>query len=177
MRGQSPQSAPSTTQDRESRLLPAALAYAQRGVPVFPCVPGGKAPLTKRGFLDATPDPDKIREWWEKYPEANIGVPTGLASGILSLDLDTYKPHACSLEDLEAEYGPLPKTTSVSTGRSGLQLLFSNPPGESLPCKPEGKLGSGVGVKANGGYIIVPPSVTEGAYEWLNKAPLAEPPV
>ncbi|MBI5444670.1 MAG: bifunctional DNA primase/polymerase, partial [Deltaproteobacteria bacterium] len=40
-------------------LLAEALAYAGAGIPVFPCRPNGKEPLTGRGFLDASTDPEQ----------------------------------------------------------------------------------------------------------------------
>jgi len=43
-------------------LLEAALGYARRGWPVFPCKPD-KAPYTPHGFKDATTDPAAIRQW------------------------------------------------------------------------------------------------------------------
>ena len=36
------------------RLNHAAMLLAEGGVPVFPCVPGGKTPITRHGHLDAT---------------------------------------------------------------------------------------------------------------------------
>lgn len=38
---------------RSDRAVDQALAYAQRGWPVFPCQPGGKEPATRHGFRDA----------------------------------------------------------------------------------------------------------------------------
>src|SRR3712207_7566457 len=73
---------------RSPRLLRAALAYARRGIPVFPCEPGGKAPLTYSGFWDATTDARRIKTWWDRWPHANVGVPTGERSGLLILDID-----------------------------------------------------------------------------------------
>jgi Bifunctional DNA primase/polymerase, N-terminal len=51
-------------------LLRGALTYAGRGVPVFPCEPGGKRPLTADGFLEATTDEALIRGWWGRWPNA-----------------------------------------------------------------------------------------------------------
>jgi hypothetical protein len=64
-------------------LLKAALAYARRGVPVFPCEPGAKRPLTRNGHWDATTDPRVIERWWKRWPSANVGVPTGKKSDLV----------------------------------------------------------------------------------------------
>ena len=66
-------------------MLQAALTYAARGYPVFPCKAGGKAPITPNGYKDATTDPDEIKDWWRRYPSANIGIPT---AGLLAVDID-----------------------------------------------------------------------------------------
>jgi hypothetical protein len=67
-------------------MLPkAALAYARRGVPVFPCEPGAKRPLTRNGHWDATTDSGVIERWWKRWPSANVGVPTGKKSGVVVL--------------------------------------------------------------------------------------------
>ncbi|MDP9478026.1 MAG: bifunctional DNA primase/polymerase, partial [Actinomycetota bacterium] len=112
--------------------MSAALKYAEREKPVFPLRPGGKEPLTRRGFKDATTDPDQIRRWWKRWPEANIGIPTGERSGLLVLDHDAYKPEAISREDLERKHGPIPKTLTVGTGRGGFQYLFLYPAGSDI---------------------------------------------
>src|SRR3712207_9298136 len=73
---------------RQGAMVRAALSYAARGVPVFPCEPSGKRPLTYNGFWEASTDERRIRAWWGRWPKANIGVPTGRASGLLVLDVD-----------------------------------------------------------------------------------------
>jgi hypothetical protein len=77
-------------------ILRAALDYAEAGIPVFPCknMPGDerhKRPHTINGFKDATTDQQQIEEWWRKWPNALIGMPTGTSSGIDVLDLDRKK--------------------------------------------------------------------------------------
>ena len=91
-------------------LLKAALAYARRGVPVFPCEPDGKRPLTYNGFWDATADPRRIRDWWSRWPTANVGLPTGERSDLLVLDVDSRGGGFESLAVLERKNGSLPKT-------------------------------------------------------------------
>ena len=46
--------------------LDAALRYAAKGWPVFPC--HGKIPLTPHGFHDASTDAATIEAWWRKIP-------------------------------------------------------------------------------------------------------------
>ena len=69
-------------------LLDHALAYAASlRWPVFPCKPD-KTPYTRHGFKDATTDAEQIRAWWERWPDASIGLPTGLAGGVYVVDVD-----------------------------------------------------------------------------------------
>src|SRR5947209_1074467 len=75
--------------------LAIALAYAQdRGWPIFPTRlvrrPDGtlnKLPCIKWG-TGASRDPAVIRQWWERWPDAVISIPTGMPSGIVVLDID-----------------------------------------------------------------------------------------
>ena len=84
----------------DTNMLTAALEYAAKGLPVFPCwnTPDDedkhKSPMTPHGFKDATTDPVKIKRWWQKSPNALIGLPTGDISGIAVLDLDIKKGKA-----------------------------------------------------------------------------------
>ncbi|HHU11309.1 MAG TPA: bifunctional DNA primase/polymerase [Intrasporangiaceae bacterium] len=72
-------------------LAAAAAHLACAGVPVFPCVPGGKRPLTVHGFQDASIDPGIVTAWWDRRPDANIGVPTGVLGGIDVVDVDVHE--------------------------------------------------------------------------------------
>ena len=62
-------------------LVDAALSYAAKNLPVFPCNASNKRPLTEHGFEDASTDPETIRRWWARWPDAMIGMPTGKRSG------------------------------------------------------------------------------------------------
>src|SRR5215218_4202398 len=104
---------------RRSDLLRAALEYAEHGWPVFPCKQGGKEPLTRRGHLDASTDPRQIHLWWNRWPGANIGIPTGQRSGLLVLDVD----QPAGLDALEAEHGKLTATRTHATGSGGMHHL------------------------------------------------------
>ncbi len=104
-------------------MLKAALAYASRGVPVFPCEPGAKRPLTRNGHWDATKDPHAIGRWWRRWPSANVGVPTGKKSGVVVLDVDPNAGGSESLGKLERVGVPVPKTARAHRGRWHPRLL------------------------------------------------------
>ncbi|HOX59663.1 MAG TPA: VapE family protein, partial [Verrucomicrobiota bacterium] len=101
-------------------------------------------------------------------PTANIGVPTGLISGLAVLDVDTLKGGEDSLFDLTRQFGPLPDTVAALTGGGGQHFLFAHPgPGVKIRNSVE-NLGPGLDVRGDGGYIIVAPSthVSGRTYEW-----------
>src|SRR5262245_21640975 len=143
-------------------MLSAALGYAARAIPVFPCVPRGKTPATVRGFYDASTDPEAIRRWWSNS-DCNIGIPTGIASQTWVLDIDPGGD--AHLERLQAEHGPLPATRTTITGRGGRHVWFRRVgPLQSSAAR----VGPGLDVRADGGYVVVPPSIHENgrAYRW-----------
>jgi hypothetical protein len=104
-------------------MLDAALAWLDRGFAVFPLKPRGKVPLgslVPRGFLDASREPDVIRDWWRHEPHANIGIVTG--GGHFVVDLDdaeavSWFSNACG------RHGGAPKTLTVRTSR-GFHVFF-----------------------------------------------------
>ena len=72
-----------------SELMKAALKYAEKGLAVFPLIPRSKEPIYKGGFQKATTDPEIIKKWWRKNPDANIGIATGqISGGVFAIDLD-----------------------------------------------------------------------------------------
>ncbi|MBI5445867.1 MAG: bifunctional DNA primase/polymerase [Deltaproteobacteria bacterium] len=158
----------STAAPATGDLLAEALAYAGAGIPVFPCRPNGKEPLTGRGFLDASTDPEQIRAWWQRWPDANIGIPTGDPSGWLVVDLDR-KPGAdgvAELQRLQEQNGPIPHTACARTGGGGLHLIFRHPGG----IRSRTGVRPGIDVRGDGGYIVAPPSVHASGrrYEWVH---------
>jgi hypothetical protein len=154
-------------------LFKAALSYAKRGIPVFPCESGGKRPLTYNGFWDATTDVNRIKAFWSRWPAANVGVPTGQRSGLLVLDIDPRYGGPQSLVVLERENGPLSSTARSRTDGGGVHVFFRYPAEEEVR-NSGGRLGAGLDVRGEGGYVVVPPSRTQGVYEWIDKSPLAD---
>lgn len=148
--------------DEKSKLHKAALEYAKDGIPVFPVVPNGKKPLSDNGFKDATTDPSVINGWWTQYPDANIGIPTGEITSWFVVDVDNKNGVSGndSLNALIEKYGELPDTRQHFTPSGGYHLIFYHPGAEIRGSV--GKLGLGLDIRCNGGYILAPPSVIEG---------------
>jgi hypothetical protein len=128
----------------KEHLLNAALRYADLGYPVFPCAPGGKVPFTARGFKDATTESAQIEMWWEKHPDANIGIPT---AGLLVIDVD----------DADNPWPSDPKKAQDLAGcpvsltpRGGRHLIFRQPSGNTWR-NTAGKIATKVDTRADGG--------------------------
>src|SRR3989304_712485 len=134
--------------------------------PVFPIAPRGKNPLTAHGFKDATKDPKQVELWQTEYPECNWAIPTGAGSGVVVLDIDPRHGGDKELERLIATYGELPFTVECWTGGGGRHFYFTHP-GGVIPSS-SSKVGAGVDVKGDGGYVVIPPSIHEcgNEYEW-----------
>jgi hypothetical protein len=145
-------------------VLKTALTLAKRNLCVFPCLPKAKAPACTRGVLDATTDPEIIRQWWQARPDCNIGVATGSVSGVFVVDVDGPDGEL-ELRRLEAEHGALPPTVEVITG-DGRHLYFRMPP--SPIRNSAGKVGPGIDVRGTNGYCVVPPSMHPSGrqYHW-----------
>ena len=111
-------------------MLRCALRYAKLGLRVVPCWwPAGTAcacsqgrgcrspakhPLITRWQATATTDAAKIRSWWKRWPEANIGAVLGPRR--LLLDADKAKDGLVTLARLEREHTPLPVEWSAVSG-------------------------------------------------------------
>lgn len=147
----------------------AAVEYINKGLAVFPLKHRDKTPLTKNGCKDATTDAAIVKGWWQKWPNANIGIATGSKSGglvVIDLDIDENKglDGYHTLRDWERENGNLPDTWQSITGRGGNHLFFKT---DRQITNRTGLL-EGVDVRGEGGYIVVPPSIHKNgkAYEW-----------
>jgi hypothetical protein len=152
-------------------LAAAALAYAARGWAVFPLAPKSKLPLIGkrfggRGVLDATKDPAQIAKWWGIRPDANIAVATGVPSSFFVVDIDPRKDGDETLAELARRHGLLPHTAISLTGGGGQHLLFRHVVG--VRNSAERRLGPGLDVRGDGGYIVAPPSAHENGrcYAW-----------
>jgi hypothetical protein len=150
-------------------MLTAALDYAAKGLPVFPCKRTDKSPLIDGGFKNATTDPDRIATWWkQQWPDAMIGMPTGPASGIDVLDIDHKKD--------KDGFAALPNWRELSpiivrTPSGGAHLWFRS-------CgairNSADKIAKGVDTRGEGGYVVTVPSMNGAAAYVFEKGDLSQ---
>ena len=167
--------------DRASRLLEMALAYAEFGWAVLPlhnienehcscgspdCKSPGKHPRTMRGVKDASKNPAVIRGWWSKWPTANIGIATGQVSGVMVVDIDGENGLG-NWNALTAEHGEIPPTLRVNTAR-GWHSYLSLPSQVAVP----NRASDGLDIRGDNGYVVAPPSNHASGiiYEWAGGA-------
>jgi len=182
-------------------VLPSALAFAKRGYAVFPanwliehrgrticscrCELRGMPPCDKpakhphgllvpNGLLDASIETWQIKLWWQRAPEANLGVE---CTGLVVVDIDPDDGGDESLAVLEREHGEMPLTWRTLTGGGGEHIYFRAPDGvkiSNVVAKHEIKwgreppLGAGIDIRTKGGYVIAPPSshISGRSYAW-----------
>jgi hypothetical protein len=139
-------------------LAKAAAAYAAAGVAVFPCAPGAKRPLTRRGFADATTDPEQVARWWRRWPEANIGLPTGRV-GFDVMDIDVHPTGSGFAALARARRAGVVEAWShlVRTPSGGVHLYF--PVLVERPQRSWSLPHEHVDFRGSGGYVIAPPSL------------------
>lgn len=144
--------------DRAPSLALAARTLASAGVPVFPCQAGGKRPLTRRGFIDASSDAAQVDAWWARTPHANIGISTGAASGVVVVDIDVHGPVDGRVAWERAAEAGLVNGAGllVRTPTGGAHAYFPATPGR--PQRSWQAAAVGVDFRGDGGYIIAPPS-------------------
>lgn len=158
---------------KSKEVLNCALEYARAGMAVFPLGVKSKTPATRNGFKDATASEEVICEFWkENDPKpCNIAIATGTPSGgLIAIDVDVHDGTENSLNWIkkwELDNEPLPDTWISKTGTGGLHALYTS----EQPVKCSVSRALGIDVRAEGGYIVAPPSIhpNGNAYEWLKK--------
>jgi hypothetical protein len=140
-----------------STVLAAALDYASKGYPVFACK-ADKTPNVPNGFMDASTDPETIQKMFTKRGSIMLAVPTGEVSGFDVIDIDPRNQG-----DQWPGLAQLPPTHQHGTPSGGSHYILKHFTGMRLSRGytkdgiPYG-IADGVDVRADGGYVCVPPS-------------------
>ena len=174
-----------------TRLANCALKLAEAGFRVFPaygivdgkcecgnpnCNAPGKHPAIKGWKQKATSDKEQIMTWWKRCGNHNPAIATGKGLVVLDVDGETGKE---SLRKLEEEYGALPPTQCVLTGR-GIHYYFHS----DIPLQNSTSvLGKKLDIRGEGGLVIGDGGahVSGRSYTWCghnnpSNLPLAELP-
>jgi len=164
-----------------NKILEEALRCAEREWPVLPlfgirdgicachkkdtCPSPGKHPRVTKWGEAATLSLTVIQDWWARWPDSNLGILTGRDSGLVVLDIDPRNGGIISLEELEDNYGKIPETVECITGGQGRHVYFKHPGGR---IKSRSSIEPGVDIKADGGYVVAPPSlhISGRTYQW-----------
>ena len=144
-----------------------ALDYLSRGWSVIPLRPRDKRPAIRwQEYQERLASQEDVKAWFRHWPDANVGVVTGNASGLIVVDIDPKHGGEDSLARLERQHGPLPPTVEAATGGGGRHIYFAHPGGV---VRNRVALAPGIDVRGDGGYVVAPPSVhTSGKpYAWL----------
>jgi hypothetical protein len=154
-----------------STMLHAAASLSLSGVPIFP-VKADKSPHITSWQQKATTDQAMVKQWWTKWPKANMAMPTGAPSGLVAVDVDVkngvngYE----SLSIIQAMFGEQ-STRRIETPSGGIHLIYTSNQ------KVMNKIGilDGIDVRGDGGYIVSQGSVIGGsAYKVIHDVPPEE---
>lgn len=142
----------------------AAADLVSLGLRVFPLVPSRKLPLIKAWQNVATDDAEEIAAWAEQWPTANIGIATGTKSGVIVIDIDRKdgKDGLVALDGLAKQGEVLPPSPIAITPTGGQHRYFRAVAGirNAMEVARDGRgLGRGIDVRADGGFVVAPPSV------------------
>jgi len=143
-------------------LLKNALAYQKRNLSVIPVKPN-KSPFIKwEEFQKRIAEPDEIKAWFKRWPDAGIGIVTGKISGnlgVIDVDDETGRQE---INDLLPESYLTPMADTPSGGE---HIWTIQPDGISLANN--AKVIPGTDFRGEGGYVVAPPSRgLNGSYRW-----------
>lgn len=171
-------------------LLLSADEYRQRGLQVFPLIPGTKNPAVKGWNDNDNPNvaltAERVQAWWGPtgaYYGYGIGIRTGqpVDGGYLfvyDVDCKPNKPNGYLWHDSHADaYGSGQPTYQVDTPSGGMHRYY-------ISAQPiSGRIGSvapGIDIKGSGGYVVAPPTTintpdSSGPYVAHGGRTLAQP--
>lgn len=161
-------------------LIDYALKYVAAHLPVLPlcwpdfsgkCACGrnhqdksiGKVPLLEHGLTDATLSITKAKEYWTRWPTANIGI--AIPHGYFVLDVDVGHNGFDSLSRIQRELDfDLTPTWLVTTGSGGQHYWYKT----SKHIRNTTRLAGyeGLDIRGWGGYCVVPSSLHRSGHRY-----------
>lgn len=133
----------------KNNMLDQAINYIRKKKSIIPLKKDKRPYLTEwREFQVRIATEQEVLGWWQKWPEANIGLVTGKISGITVIDVDVE--HGGKTDGL-------PPTLVARTGNGGWHYYYQYEPGVTIGAG----LRQGIDFRGDGGYVVAPPSVTD----------------
>lgn len=177
------------------RKLTAAAAYSARGWKLFTvqenkkpwkncenCPAGAHdgeecAHVFCHGHLAATGSMSSVEDMLAKRPKGLLAVRTGSPSGLLVVDAEGTDRvgYGCTgVEYLDTLDFPQ-DTLRARTGGGGVHLFYGLEPDKAISSR--NRLAPNIDVKADGGYVVLPPAVGRSWQNWtpLGGVPAAAP--
>jgi putative DNA primase/helicase len=132
-------------------FLAEAIKLTEMGWRVFPVRPQGKVPLVPHWPKLASKEKSQLLEWWQKWPNANVGLCTG--GGLVVIDIDPKNGGDISALPIERKEH---ETPTVLTGGGGVHLYYKSN-GKNYT-NARGGLPPGIDIRGEGGFVVAPPS-------------------
>jgi len=143
------------------------------------CGEAGRHPRVK-AWRDARASAGEVKAWWEKWPRAGVGLVMGGEARIVAVVVEGERGRE-SLSGLEEAHGALPRTLVSRAGKDGGEVrVFVAPLHFDLAAMRNGagRISPEVEVRADGGFVVVAPTVERGGsvYAWGERVAVAELP-
>lgn len=135
-----------------------ALEAIKKGTSVIP-VGRDKKPLIQwKDYQERLATEEEVNNWWEQWPEANVGIVTGKISDLVVVDVEKG-----------GDKSIFPETLTIKTGGDGWHLYY-----RYYPIQNKTRFFPLTDVRGEGGYVVAPTSTHSSGkkYEILEKKPI-----
>ena len=151
----------------KQQLKEAAIDYLEHGWSVIP-LQGKRPTLAWKEYQTRMATKEEIEAWFVDESVTGVGIVTGSISKLIELDIDRGSSYPTET---------LPETASVITGDGGFHYYFEYHSEEHV--KNKVSIYSSTDIRAEGGYVVAPPSLhpeTGEYYRWsIRRAPVEVP--
>jgi hypothetical protein len=157
---------------------------------VFPLAPGAKRPALPNahpegdplrgtckggcgkvghGVHDATTDVDRLKRYWTKHPDHNIGLATGFLFDVIDVDVVKKEGDHDGMLQIPKILASekIPDAHGVVITRSGGVHYYIKATGKGN----RGGMLPGVDFRGKGGYVVAPPSRIDPDHRWFWSVP------
>ena len=139
-------------------LAEVALWYLEQGLHIVPLVPRGKKPLVPwQEFQDRPPTEEEVNSWWSRWPDANIGVLTGVGRvPLVVVDADSAQGATWCTKNVNTPW-------TVKTGKLHGRHFYLRMGDNRIP----NAHFFGIDLWGHGGYVVAAPSVHESGVQYV----------